>query len=74
MTTDVEFGLDVGTGRAVLGCLPNCPDPERNRYLIHVARRYGVSMYETLTDPVAEALTLIGAARPQGPAGEGDTA
>ncbi|WP_244330565.1 nucleoside 2-deoxyribosyltransferase domain-containing protein [Streptomyces subrutilus] len=27
MITNVEFGLDVGTGRAVLGCLPTAPTP-----------------------------------------------
>ncbi|MFJ8855455.1 hypothetical protein [Streptomyces sp. NPDC102437] len=34
MITNVEFGLDAPTGRAVLGCPPDCPNPERNRYLI----------------------------------------
>ncbi|MFD7787666.1 nucleoside 2-deoxyribosyltransferase domain-containing protein [Streptomyces nojiriensis] len=28
MTTNVEFGLDVSTSRAVLGCLTDCPHPE----------------------------------------------
>lgn len=55
-TTNVEFGLDVGTGRAVLGCPPDCPHPERNRYLIYVARRHGVPVCETLHDTVAAAL------------------
>ena len=41
-TTNVEFGLDVTTGRAVLGCPPDCPNPERNRYLIWLAHRHGV--------------------------------
>ncbi|MFD3544831.1 nucleoside 2-deoxyribosyltransferase domain-containing protein [Streptomyces sp. NPDC058655] len=58
-TTNVEFGLDVGTGRAVLGCPPDCPNPERNRYLIHVARRHGVPVRETLRDTVAAALALL---------------
>lgn len=61
-TTNVEFGLDVATGRAVLGCPPDCPNPERNRYLIHVARRHGVPVRETLRDTVAAALTLVTAA------------
>lgn len=39
-TTNVEFGLDVTTGRAVLGCPPDCPSPGRNRYLIWLARRH----------------------------------
>ncbi|SDM47178.1 nucleoside 2-deoxyribosyltransferase domain-containing protein [Allokutzneria albata] len=58
-TTNVEFGLDVGTGRAVLGCPPDCPNPERNRYLIYVARRHGVPVCETLEDTVAAALALV---------------
>lgn len=61
-TTNVEFGLDVGTGRAVLGCPPDCPNPERNRYLIYVARRHGVPVRETLHDTVAAVLRLVTAA------------
>ncbi|MEV8636887.1 nucleoside 2-deoxyribosyltransferase domain-containing protein [Streptosporangium sp. NPDC051023] len=63
MTTNVEFGLDVTTGRAVLGCPPDCPNPERNRYLIYVARRHGVPVCETLHDAVAAALALVAAKR-----------
>lgn len=59
MTTNVEFGLDVATRRAVLGCPPDCPNPERNRYLIYVARRHDVPVLETLQDTVAAALRLI---------------
>ncbi|WP_327732940.1 hypothetical protein OG749_02725 [Streptomyces nojiriensis] len=59
MTTNVEFGLDVSPGRAVLGCPTDCPNPERNRYLIYVARRHGVPVCTTLTDTVAEALALV---------------
>jgi nucleoside 2-deoxyribosyltransferase-like protein len=59
MTTNVEFGLDVSSGRAVLGCPPDCPNPERNRYLIYVARRHGVPVCTTLTDTAAAALTLV---------------
>jgi Nucleoside 2-deoxyribosyltransferase like len=58
-TTNVEFGLDVTTGRAVLGCPPDCPNPERNRYLIWVARRYGVDVADTLEGTVAAALRII---------------
>ncbi|GAA2587775.1 nucleoside 2-deoxyribosyltransferase domain-containing protein [Actinomadura fulvescens] len=57
-TTNVEFGLDVTTGRAVLGCPPDCPDPERNRYLIYVARRHGVPVCDTLPGTVGAALAL----------------
>jgi hypothetical protein len=62
MTTNVEFGLDVSTGRAVLGCPADCPNPERNRYLAYVARRHGVPVCQTLADTVAEALALVAAA------------
>ncbi|MEV8248390.1 nucleoside 2-deoxyribosyltransferase domain-containing protein [Streptomyces rochei] len=61
MTTNVEFGLDVGTGRAVLGLPPDCPNPERNRYLAYVARRHGAPMCETLDDTVTRALALVAA-------------
>jgi hypothetical protein len=57
-TTNVEFGLDVATGRAVLGCPVNCPNPERNRYLIYVARRHGVPVCTTLRETVAAALVV----------------
>ncbi|MEU1327237.1 nucleoside 2-deoxyribosyltransferase domain-containing protein [Streptomyces microflavus] len=63
MTTNVEFGLDVTSGKAVLGCPPNCPNPERNRYLIYVARRHNVPVTETLQDAAAAALKLMGASR-----------
>jgi len=62
MTTNVEFGLDVSSGRAVLGCPPDCPNPERNRYLIYVARRHGVPVLTTLHDTVAAALSVVSAA------------
>ncbi|MEU9405801.1 nucleoside 2-deoxyribosyltransferase domain-containing protein [Streptomyces sp. NPDC048281] len=66
MTTNVEFGLDVSTGRAVLGVPADCPNPERNRYLAYVARRHGVPVRETLTDTVAEALALVTGAAASG--------
>ncbi|MFC0602298.1 nucleoside 2-deoxyribosyltransferase domain-containing protein [Streptomyces palmae] len=61
MTTNVEFGLDVSSGRAVLGVPPDCPNPERNRYLVYVARRHGVPVCETLPDAVTAALALVAA-------------
>ena len=60
-TTNVEFGLDVATGRAVLGCPPDCPNPERNRYLIYVARRHGVPVCTTLASTAAAALSVVSA-------------
>ncbi|MEV7868320.1 nucleoside 2-deoxyribosyltransferase domain-containing protein [Streptomyces sp. NPDC088124] len=62
-TTNVEFGLDVATGRAVLGSPPTCPNPERNRYLIYVAGRHGVPVLDTLAETVTAAPDII-AARP----------
>ncbi|MFD4756388.1 nucleoside 2-deoxyribosyltransferase domain-containing protein [Streptomyces sp. NPDC058426] len=65
MTTNVEFGLDADSGRAVLGCPPDCPNPERNRYLIYVARRHGVPVRTTLADTAAAALALVATAGPR---------
>ncbi|MEC4016083.1 HIT domain-containing protein [Streptomyces sp. H27-D2] len=58
-TTNVEFGLDVATKRAVLGVPPDCPNPERNRYLVYVARRHDVPVRETLPAAVEEALAVL---------------
>lgn len=69
-TTNVEFGLDVATGRAVLGAPPDCPNPERNRYLIYVARRHGVPVRETLHDTVAAALAVVAESHHRPPFGE----
>lgn len=57
-TTNVEFGLDITTGRVVLGCPPECPNPERNRYLVWVARCHGAPVRETLPATVAAALDI----------------
>lgn len=58
-TTNVEFGLHIRSGRAVLGAPPECPNPERNRYLIWTARRYGAPVCETIPATVATALDLV---------------
>ena len=58
-TTNVEFGFVAGSGRAVLGCPPDCPNPERNRYLVRLARRLGVPVTETMAQTVAAALETI---------------
>jgi diadenosine tetraphosphate (Ap4A) HIT family hydrolase len=68
MTTNVEFGLDVGTGRAVLGCPPDCPNPERNRYLIYIAHRHDIPVRTTLDDTITAALAIV---RPPSPASHG---
>ncbi|GGY82763.1 hypothetical protein GCM10010363_74290 [Streptomyces omiyaensis] len=49
------------TSTKPLGVPPDCPNPERNRYLAYVARRHGVPVCETLTDTVAKALALVAA-------------
>jgi Nucleoside 2-deoxyribosyltransferase like len=59
-TTNVEFGLYVRSGKVVLGCPSDCPNPERNRYLIWLAGRHGVPVTTTLPETVAAALTLLG--------------
>jgi hypothetical protein len=58
-TTNVEFGFVAGSGRTVLGCPPDCPDPERNRYLIRLARRLGTPVTETLAQTAAAAVAII---------------
>lgn len=58
MTTNVEFGLDVTTRRVVLGCPPDCPNPERNRYLIYVAKIHNTPVFETLEDTTRAAADL----------------
>ncbi len=62
-TTNVEFGLYVRSGRVVLGCPPDCPNPERNRYLIWTARRYAAPVYETLPAAVGAALAIAAGER-----------
>jgi len=58
-TTNVEFGLYVRSGKVVLGCPADCPNPERNRYLIWVAKRHGAPVCDTLVATVEHALALI---------------
>jgi hypothetical protein len=59
-TTNVEFGVDIGRcRRVVLGCPPDCPNPERNRYLIALAEMEGVPVRESLADTVVEAIKQI---------------
>jgi hypothetical protein len=65
-TTNVEFGLDAASrpGSVVLGCPPDCPNPERNRYLIWVARSRSVPVRETLPATAETALLIASARRP----------
>ncbi|MFD5899640.1 nucleoside 2-deoxyribosyltransferase domain-containing protein [Streptomyces sp. NPDC060366] len=60
-TTNVEFGLDVATGKAVLGAPADCPNPERNRYLVYVAERHRVPVRDTLAATAAAALDIVAA-------------
>ncbi|WP_370379109.1 nucleoside 2-deoxyribosyltransferase domain-containing protein [Catenulispora sp. GAS73] len=60
-TTNVEFGFVARTGRVVLGCPPDCPNPERNRYLVRLARRLGVPVTGTLAETVARAVEIVSA-------------
>ncbi|MFD5342321.1 nucleoside 2-deoxyribosyltransferase domain-containing protein [Streptomyces anulatus] len=60
-TTNVEFGLDVSSGKTVLGAPADCPNPERNRYLVYVAKRHGAPVRGTLADTVAAALDIVAA-------------
>ncbi|MEU7525990.1 hypothetical protein AB0A74_09670 [Saccharothrix sp. NPDC042600] len=59
LTTNVEFGLDIGSGKVVLGAPPDCPAADRNRYLIYVGWRRGDPVRETLLDTVSTALQLL---------------
>lgn len=43
------------------GCPPHCPNPERNRYPIAVARRHSTPVCETLAETVRAALPPIDA-------------
>lgn len=58
-TTNVEFGLHVRSGKVVLGCPADCPNPERNRYLIWIAKRHGAPVCDTLAATVERALALV---------------
>jgi hypothetical protein len=58
-TTNVEFGLYARSGRVVLGAPPECPNPERNRYLIWTARRYGVPVYQKLADAANGTVSMV---------------
>jgi hypothetical protein len=60
MTTNVEFGFDIASRRrVVLGAPTDCPNPERNRYLVRLAQVNGAPVATTLGDTVAAALNLI---------------
>lgn len=60
MTTNVEFGYDIASRRrVVLGAPLDCPNPERNRYLVYLANANGVPVRRTLPDTVAAAIELI---------------
>jgi hypothetical protein len=56
-TTNVEFGLFSGSGRAVFGAPPAA---EKVRYLVELARRKGVPVVDSLDEAVAEARRQVG--------------
>lgn len=63
-TTNVEFGFDAGRNRLmVLGAPPDCPNPERNEYLIFLAGMEGAPVRHTLADTAAATVELINMAR-----------
>ncbi|MFJ6140132.1 nucleoside 2-deoxyribosyltransferase domain-containing protein [Kitasatospora sp. NPDC092286] len=64
-TTNIELGADAHTGRAVLGCPPDCPDADRNRYPAFLAEYWGAPVRETLTSTVAAAIDLVNARSPK---------
>ncbi|MET0417486.1 MAG: nucleoside 2-deoxyribosyltransferase domain-containing protein [Actinoplanes sp.] len=68
-TTNVEFGLYAQSGRVVLG-VPDCPNPERNRYLIALGRRFGVPVRDALAGAVQAALGLLESGRSAAPAAQ----
>lgn len=57
-TTNVEFGYDVASHdrKVVLGAPPDCPNPERNRYLIALAHAHSVPVRTTLESTVETAV------------------
>lgn len=60
LTTNVEFGYDVASARnVVLGAPPDCPNPERNRYLVALARTHSVPVCATLEEAVATAAAWL---------------
>ena len=53
------MGHDVARGSIVLGCPPDCANPERNRYLIALAGVYGVPVRTTQRATAITALDLV---------------
>lgn len=61
-TTNVEFGLFAGSGRAVLGAPPGAP---RMSYLRALAARRGVPVFDTLAATLEAASERVGAGAPR---------
>lgn len=56
-TTNVEFGYDVASARkVVLGVPMDCPNPERNRYLVALANTHSVPVRTDLFSTVTTAV------------------
>jgi 8-oxo-dGTP pyrophosphatase MutT (NUDIX family) len=62
LTTNVEFGLFAGSGRAVFGAPP---DAEKVRYLIDLAKRRNISVCDSLEELVAAAVKQVGEGAPR---------
>lgn len=58
-TTNVEYGLWAASGKVVLGVPEDCPNPERNRYLIWHARRLSIPVTTTLEATADVAIGMV---------------
>jgi len=59
-TTNIEFGAWCESGKVVFGYPKDCPNPEKNRYLEHYARKYNVPVAYSLKETLQNALSKIG--------------
>jgi 8-oxo-dGTP pyrophosphatase MutT (NUDIX family) len=57
LTTNIEYGSWVSSGKTVFGAPPSAP---KNEYLRHLAEANGVPVCDTLADTTKAALALIG--------------
>jgi hypothetical protein len=58
-SADVQSWRPAAIGEIAARWPPDCPNPERNRYLIWLAHRHGVPVTETLDETVAAALAIV---------------
>lgn len=62
LTTNIEYGAWVASGKVVFGAPPTAP---KNEYLRHLAETNGVPVCDTLADTVRAALALVGTGEPR---------